>query len=61
MGAAALREMREVQNVQARQAALAASRQDVFEWNALTRANVIRAVDAGQGRQPQGPGRMDRR
>ncbi len=53
MGAAALREMREVQNVQARQAALAASRQDVFEWNALTRANVIRAVMLAKAGSPK--------
>jgi methyl-accepting chemotaxis protein len=53
MAVAALREMREVQNVQARQAALAASRQEVFEWNALTRANVIRAVMLAKAGSPK--------
>jgi methyl-accepting chemotaxis protein len=53
MAVAALREMREIQHVQARQAVLAASRQDVFEWNALTRANVIRAVMLAKAGSPK--------
>ena len=53
MAVAALREMHEIQNVQARQAVLAASRQDVFEWNALTRANVIRAVMLAKAGSPR--------
>ena len=41
---AALEQMRGMRELQLRQGALVQSRGLVFEWNALTRANVIRAV-----------------
>ncbi len=49
---AALEQMRGMRELQLRQGALVQSRGLVFEWNALTRANVIRAVMLAKAGSP---------